>query len=67
MKYSGDKPFESSDRSKRMEDKELKKKLAKIPDVDKNGDPIYKIAGAAENSGGKSREKSGEKKRSESK
>ena len=27
-----------------MEDKELKKKLAKIPDVDKNGDPIYKIA-----------------------
>ncbi len=25
-----------------MEDKELKKKLAKIPDVDKNGDPIYK-------------------------
>ncbi len=27
-----------------MEDKKLKKKLAKIPDVDKNGDPIYKIA-----------------------
>ncbi len=27
-----------------MEDRELKKKLAKIPDVDKNGDPIYKIA-----------------------
>jgi len=27
-----------------MEDKELKKKLAKIPDVDKNGDPIFKIA-----------------------
>jgi hypothetical protein len=27
-----------------MEDKELKKKLKKIPDVDKNGDPIYKIA-----------------------
>ena len=26
-----------------MEDKELKKRLAKIPDVDKNGDPIYKI------------------------
>ena len=26
-----------------MEDKKLKKKLAKIPDVDKNGDPIYKI------------------------
>ncbi len=27
-----------------MESEELKKKLAKIPDVDKNGDPIYKIA-----------------------
>lgn len=27
-----------------MEDKELKKRLDKIPDVDKNGDPIYKIA-----------------------
>ncbi len=26
-----------------MEDKELKKRLAKIPDADKNGDPIYKI------------------------
>lgn len=26
-----------------MEDKELKKRLKKIPDVDKNGDPIYKI------------------------
>ena len=28
-----------------MEDKELKKKLKKIPDADKNGDPIYKIDG----------------------
>ena len=27
-----------------MEDKELKKRLAKIPDADENGDPIYKIA-----------------------
>lgn len=39
-----------------MEDKELKKKLAKIPDVDKNGDPIFKIAGVGESrkpSGGK--------------
>ncbi|MGI8468642.1 MAG: hypothetical protein ACR2N3_09325 [Pyrinomonadaceae bacterium] len=26
-----------------MEEKKLKKELAKIPDVDKNGDPIYKI------------------------
>ncbi len=40
-----------------MEDKELKKKLAKIPDVDKNGDPIFKIAEAdkiGKQSGGKS-------------
>ncbi len=34
-----------------MEDKELKKKLSKIPNVDKNGDPIYKID--AGNSGDK--------------
>lgn len=26
-----------------MEDKELKKRLKRIPDADKNGDPIYKI------------------------
>ena len=39
-----------------MEGKKLKKKLAKIPDVDKNGDPIFKIAGA-----GKSGEKPGGK------
>ena len=26
-----------------MEDKELKKRLKKIPDADENGDPIYKI------------------------
>ena len=26
-----------------MEDKEFKKELDKIPDVDENGDPIYKI------------------------
>jgi hypothetical protein len=26
-----------------MEDKELKKRLKKIPNADKNGDPIYKI------------------------
>lgn len=37
-----------------MEDKELKKKLAKIPDADKNGDPIYKIDDAKK-SGGKAR------------
>ncbi len=40
-----------------MEDKELKKKLAKIPDVDKNGDPIYKIADK-ETSGNQSENKS---------
>jgi hypothetical protein len=34
-----------------MEDKELKKRLAKIPDVDKNGDPIYKIADLKVSSG----------------
>ncbi len=39
-----------------MEDKELKKKLKKIPDVDKNGDPIYKIATIKEQ--GKKSEKS---------
>ena len=32
-----------------MEDKELKKRLRKIPDVDKNGEPIYKIHGCAAN------------------
>lgn len=40
-----------------MEDKELKKRLAKIPDSDKNGDPIYKIADIKP-SGGKSDDKS---------
>ncbi|HEX8246599.1 MAG TPA: hypothetical protein VF599_00315 [Pyrinomonadaceae bacterium] len=29
-----------------MEDKELKKKLKKFPDVDADGDPIYKIDAA---------------------
>ena len=38
-----------------MVDKELKKKLDKIPDVDKNGDPIYKIADLGK-SGDKPRE-----------
>ncbi len=26
-----------------MEDKELKKRLKKVPDADKDGEPIYKI------------------------
>jgi len=30
-----------------MEDKELKKKLRKIPDLDKSGEPIWKIERAA--------------------
>lgn len=34
-----------------MEDKKVKKKLAKIPDLDKNGDPIYKIANDKKESG----------------
>lgn len=46
-----------------MEDKKLKKKLAKIPDVDKNGDPIFKIAdlGSSDKSSGK--KPSGDKER----
>ncbi len=44
-----------------MEDKELKKRLKKIPDVDKNGDPIYKID-SVKNSSNKKVKKLGEKK-----
>ncbi len=40
-----------------MEDKELKKRLKKIPDVDKNGDPIYKID-TVKNESGKEKNKS---------
>ena len=29
-----------------IKDRKKKKELDKVPDVDKNGDPIYKIAGA---------------------
>ncbi|HTH38836.1 MAG TPA: hypothetical protein VL572_12755 [Pyrinomonadaceae bacterium] len=29
-----------------IKDKKLKKQLDKVPDKDKNGDPIFKIAGA---------------------
>lgn len=36
-----------------MEDKKVKKQLKKIPDVDKNGDPIYKIADINKSSGNK--------------
>lgn len=34
-----------------MEGKKLRKKLDKIPDVDKNGDPIYKITDMKDKSG----------------
>lgn len=40
-----------------MEDKELKKRLKKTPDVDKNGDPIYKIDNA-KSEAGKEKDKS---------
>jgi hypothetical protein len=49
-----------------MEDKELKKKLAKIPDADKNGDPIYKIANI-ETSDNQSKDKSRRKEKHDSK
>ena len=39
-----------------MEDKELKKRLKKIPDADKNGDPIYKID-TVKNESGKEKNK----------
>lgn len=37
-------------KEKTMEDKELKKRLKKVPDVDKNGNPIYKIDGVGKSS-----------------
>ncbi|MGI8849063.1 MAG: hypothetical protein ACR2HT_02725 [Pyrinomonadaceae bacterium] len=43
-----------------MEDKELKKRLKKIPDADKNGDPIYKIDDA-KNESRKEKDKSAKK------
>jgi hypothetical protein len=49
-----------------MESEELKKKLAKIPDVDKNGDPIYKIADN-KTSGNQSENKSRDNKKDNSK
>jgi hypothetical protein len=45
-----------------MEDKELKKRLKKIPDTDKNGDPIYKID-SVEPKGDKKPTKSGSNKK----
>ena len=43
-----------------MEDKELKERLKKIPDTDKNGDPIYKIdevKGKPDDEGNRQRQK----------
>jgi len=48
---------------KNMEDKELKKQLKKIPDVDKNGDPIYKIDDGRKSSGDKSSDASNNSKK----
>ncbi len=43
-----------------MKDKELKKRLKKISDADKNGEPIYKIDDA-KNELGKEKDKSSKK------
>lgn len=40
-----------------MEDKELKKKLKKVPDVDKDGEPIWKIEESADRIEKKNRSK----------
>jgi hypothetical protein len=39
-----------------MEDKEVKKKLRKVPDVDSTGEPIWKIEGGA-SGGGKAKDR----------
>lgn len=40
-----------------IKDKKKKKELDKVPDVDKNGDPIYKIAWAGKEPKRKERER----------
>jgi len=40
-----------------MEDKELKKKLRKVPDVDSSGEPIWKIEGSASERDGKAKDR----------
>ena len=42
-----------------IKDKKEKRKLDRIPDLDKNGDPIYKIADAKTNEKKKESGKSG--------
>jgi hypothetical protein len=43
-----------------IKDKKLKRKLDKVPDVDKNGDPIYKIDDVKTDSSPKQKEKKSE-------
>lgn len=43
-----------------IKDKKQKKKLDKVPDVDKNGDPIYKIADAGKEPKRKEKERKSE-------
>ena len=38
-----------------MEDKDVKRKLRRIPDVDKDGEPIWKIEGGGEKAAEKRR------------
>jgi hypothetical protein len=38
-----------------MEDKEVKRRLRRVPDVDKDGEPIWKIERGADKVEGKSR------------
>ena len=43
-----------------IKDKKQKKKLDKVPDVDKNGDPIYKIEGGGKEPKPKEKERKSE-------
>jgi hypothetical protein len=38
-----------------MEDKEVKRRLRRVPDVDKDGEPIWKIERGADKADGKGR------------
>ena len=43
-----------------IKDKKLKKKLDRVPDADKNGDPIFKIADAGKEPKRKEKERKAE-------
>ncbi len=43
-----------------IKDKKLKRKLDKVPDADKNGNPIFKIAGAEKEPKRKEKERKAE-------